>query len=216
METLPIDVRFWGIRLRDPYTDLAVKPWDWDKTHAVICEIVRLCGTEIAETLLGTIVPAVLRDKENSEIEAAAPAHLAHEVRLQASGSRWADVRIALEGELPRIREALARVVGTVTAPSILPLAFADVTVSQGPTALGVPVMSPQGRLFRGAFLRPQDIYTAALAVGVENLLPLDAGARKLRALPPTASGSLPLIRHWHAYRTLSDTAPSASPSSPA
>lgn len=201
MDRLTIDTQFWGIRLRAPYSHLTAEAWDWDKTHAAVCSLVQLVGVECAETLLGTVVPAVLRDRADARLEASVPENLAPEVRLSTSGSRWADVRIALEGQLPRIRESLARVAGALTAPTMLPRALADVHAHQGLEALGVPVLTPQGKLVRTMFLRPEDVYTTALAVAVENVLPLDSGALAQRASLAKMPGSFAAMSHWRAYR---------------
>ena len=199
-DTIDLDLAFWGVRLVSPYKVLSCPAWDFERTHAVICGIVKLSGVEVAEMLLGTVVPAALRDRENDEQIKGAPEALRPEIRLNLTGSKWADIRVALESRMPHVREALAGVVAALADPRLLATALGDMRIGQGAGALPTPILSSDGRLRRGIFARPQDVYAALLAATMENLFPLDDGARKLRASPPTSGLSLPAIRHWRAY----------------
>lgn len=199
-DTIDLDLAFWGIRLVAPHKELSCTAWDFERTHAVICGIVKISGVEVAEMLLGTVVPAVLRDRENAEHLSKAPAELVPELQLNMTNARWTDIRVALESRMPHVREALAGAVAALADPRLLATALGDMRVGQGAGALPTPVLSSDGRLRRGIFARPQDVYAALLAAAMENLFPLDDGARQRRVSLPTSGLSLPAIRHWRAY----------------
>lgn len=219
MDDIPVvftlDREFWGVRLRKPW-DIIVAPWwDFERVNALACQLSILCGVEVAESLFGVILPTVLRERENAEQVAAAPEAIRPELRMHRDGSRWADVRVALENRLPHLRQSFAQIIGALAAPSLLPHVLTGMQVAQGPEHAPMPLCDPRGKVLPGVFARPQDVWATVLAVTVENALPLDAGERTKRDSPTTSTGSLPLIRHWRAYRGQSSAEQSSSKAPP-
>lgn len=218
METDPritLDLGFWGIHLCEPNKVLTAPSWSFERTHAVTCAIVALAGVEVAETFLGVVIPSTLRERENVAQIAKAPEGLQPEIRMHTAGSRWADVRVALEGRLPNIREAISKVVAVLAQPTLMPTVLGEMMVAQGKDNLPTPILH-QGKLMRGIFKRPQDVYCAVLACTMENLFPLDDGGiarSKLAAKPPR---SFAPFLHWSAYNALYNTDQSESPTPPA
>lgn len=214
-DNITLDLSFWGVRLSAPHQLIIAPAWDFERVHMVLVGIVELCGVDIAESFLGVVVPSTLRERENTRVVDAAPEALQPEIRMHTSGSRWADIRVALETRLPHAREALSKIVAALASPRLLGTCLGELQVSQGKDYAATPILH-QGKLLRGIFARPQDVYACLLGVALENLLPLDDGGIALRKSLPTPAGSLAVVRHWLAYQGPQTSAPStANPTPP-
>lgn len=194
-ETEILDVRYWGIKLRHPWTHLRRKVWDFEYAHAMIMHGTRILGPDLMSTL----------------------AALGPAIAMADGGDKLAMAQVVLMDRANSLRDALTRAL-TDDRP-FLYMVLSSLSAEQGGAAepLPFPILdSGNGnKVNMQIFGSPAAVYMSAFACLVESLAPLDVGGLTQRAsLKSSSKHKNALAAHLKTYwQTQSVTAPLPSKS---
>jgi hypothetical protein len=186
-----VDCEFWGIRLRDPYKSVGYVPWDMPHCHMMVGVLASTLGPDVLASLVSALPVLFSRGQVVEGLTA---------ILVERSGR--------LETAMRRLMESGLLVEG-----------LHDVYAVQGAGDLRLTepmseVLKKGNTLGRRAFSSVFDVYTAAVACTLENLLPLGPGGiesrRSILPATPAAEGvtermemttlRMPTIRHIRAW----------------
>lgn len=213
-----LNLAFWGIKMRAPWTAVHVPVWNVARQHTFILWLTRLLGPDLVSVLTAMGPAMAMPDTQGK-------ANAAQVALMEQRGQLRATLQAALEANEGAVMSNLLTGVTASQAPVALPQAPAGLPPLPGftpnPQDMGVtPVPAMQIALWeKGPMVSAPfnemvasvfDLYGLLLAIVLENLFPLDDGAMRLR---DSAKGWAPIV-HVETYtgKTLAMLRKAAAP----
>lgn len=177
----PLDLAFWGIKPAAPWALAQYPIWSFEQADSLVIKLTGILGPDLVSTMVALAPSLVASDQDGA--------------------TRMAAAQVVLLQRADSVRDAITAALaspGSLRVEILSGLQLAQ-TPSHGVPPAFMPVLEG-GKMIPGMFRDRLSVYTAAMALALENLCPLDDGAYPLRASLKSEKKHNPILAHLVAY----------------